>query len=83
MVIFYNLLNVVAINALCIYKTNHLKNIKIKRIDFLQNLSWELIKPQIQLRSIIETLPSELRRRAKLLLEEKDTPVTETEICNF
>ncbi|XP_050063261.1 piggyBac transposable element-derived protein 4-like [Aphis gossypii] len=79
MVVFYNLLNVAAINALCIYKSNNMGNIKIKRIDFLQNLSWELIKPQIKLRSTIETLPIELRRRAKLLLGEKETTVTETE----
>ncbi|KAL4126047.1 hypothetical protein QTP88_010279 [Uroleucon formosanum] len=79
MVIFYNLLNVAAINALCIYKANHTENIKIKRIDFLQDLSWELIKPQIQFRSTIETLPIELRRRAKILLGEKDTVAIETE----
>ncbi|KAL4142679.1 hypothetical protein QTP88_005092 [Uroleucon formosanum] len=58
---------------------NHTENIKIKRIDFLQDLSWELIKPQIQFRSTIETLPIELRRRAKILLGEKDTVAIETE----
>jgi len=82
MVIFYNLLNVAAINALCIYKANYTENIKIKRIDFLQDLSWELIKPQIQFRSTIETLPIEVRRRAKILLGEKDTVAIETERPN-
>jgi len=79
MVVFYNLLNVAAINALCVYKSNNMENIKIKRIDFLQNLSWELIKPQIKLRSTIETLPIELRRRSKPFLGEKETTVTEKE----
>lgn len=66
MVVFFNLLNISAINALCIYKSNS-KN-KVSRSIFLQNLAWEMVKPQIQYRSTILQLPIELRRRACILL---------------
>jgi hypothetical protein len=56
MFVFYNLLNVADINALSNYKANHTENTKIKRVEFLQNSTWELIKPQIQLRSTVETV---------------------------
>lgn len=43
-------------------------------------MSWQLIKPQIQLRFTIEIIPVEFQRHAKLLLGEKDTTVTESKI---
>lgn len=41
--------------------------------------SWKLIKSQIKLRSIIETLLFELWKRVKLLLVEKDMITKERE----
>lgn len=79
MVVFYNLLNVAAINAFCIYKANQVdaRN-KLKRTDFLKNIAWEMVKPQIQQRSRTPQLPRELSRRALLLLGETP-PVLEQE----
>lgn len=69
MVLFYDLLNIAAINAYCIHKHHCIEsNQKVKRVDFLETISWELIKPQIEHRSTIASLPVELRRRAKLLV---------------
>lgn len=66
MVHFFNLLNIAAINAFCIYKTKTAE--KIKRATFIECLAWEMIKPQIQHRSTLPQLPIELRRRACVLL---------------
>lgn len=68
MVVFYNLLNLAAINALCIYKAHETTDRPIRRSAFLQDVAWELIKPQIEVRSTIPQLPVEIRRRAKILL---------------
>lgn len=71
MVLFFDLLNIIGINAACIYKSHHF-NETLKRTDFLQNISWQLIKPQMERRSNILSIPRELRRRAKLLLGEEE-----------
>jgi hypothetical protein len=42
MVIFYDLINISGINALCVYKANHPEE-KLARSDFLQNCAWDLI----------------------------------------
>lgn len=79
MVVFYNLLNVAAINAFCIYKANQVNaRNKLIRTDFLKNIAWEMVKPQIRERSRIPQIPRELSRRALLLLEE-NPPVLERE----
>lgn len=76
MVIFYDYLNVAVINALCIYKYNHTKNIKIKINWFftkhVMTSSWKLKKLQIKLRFIIETLSVELWKHAKILFSDKN-----------
>lgn len=66
LVVFFNLLNISAINALIIFKLNQKKS--IKRNKFLEDLAWDLIKPQIEFRSKIQQIPIELRRRACILL---------------
>lgn len=66
-VIFYNLLNISGINALCVHKANHPQE-KIKRNHFLEKCAWELIRPQLEVRSTIPQLPREMRRRAQFLL---------------
>ncbi|CAH1958522.1 unnamed protein product [Acanthoscelides obtectus] len=69
MVLFYDFLNIAAINSFCIYRHHcAASTTNAKRAEFLENLSWALIKPQIERRAKIETLPRELRRRAKLLV---------------
>ncbi|XP_066253838.1 piggyBac transposable element-derived protein 4-like [Euwallacea similis] len=67
MVIFYDLLNISNINASYVYKANHPQD-KVLRSDFIKNFAWELIKPQIEYRSTINTLPRETRRRARILV---------------
>ncbi|XP_072383022.1 uncharacterized protein [Diabrotica undecimpunctata] len=67
MVVFYNLLNISHINALCVYMANHPKQ-KIKRSDFLEKCAWKLIRPQIKVRSTIPRLPREMRKRAQSLV---------------
>lgn len=67
MVVFYDLLNISAINSLCIYKANN-PNKNIKRSDYIEEVAWELIKPQIEYRSTIKQISPELRRRARVLL---------------
>lgn len=67
MVVFYNLLNISGINALCVHKANHPEE-KLKRSDFLETCAWELIRPQIEVRSKIVRLPKEITRRAHSLL---------------
>lgn len=71
MVVFYNLLNISAINALIVHKAKNPME-KIDRSGFIEKFAWELIKPQIEFRSAIQTLPKEIRRRARLLLGLKD-----------
>nr|CAI5867610.1 unnamed protein product [Callosobruchus analis] len=73
MVVFYDLLNISGINALCVYKANH-PQAKIKRSDFLEKCAWELIKPQIEVRSGLKQLPRAIRQRAKALLGILDIP---------
>lgn len=68
MVVFYNLLNISAMNALCIHRANSKECKSLRRTEFLQRLSWEMIKPQIQYRSALPQVPIELRRRACVLL---------------
>lgn len=67
MVIFYNLLNISAINALCVFKANNLETVTLRR-KFIEAFAWDLIRPQIEFRSTLQRLPVELRRRARALL---------------
>nr|CAI5855794.1 unnamed protein product [Callosobruchus analis] len=71
MVVFYNFLNISAINATCVYKANHPEK-KVLGSDFIERFAWELIKPQIEHRSTISNVPKEIRRRARHLLGLED-----------
>ncbi|XP_072380548.1 uncharacterized protein [Diabrotica undecimpunctata] len=68
MVIFFDLLNISGINALCVYKGNHPFKTKVKRSEVIEQFAWKLIKPQIEARSTNTYVPVELRRRARPLL---------------
>lgn len=57
--------NITAINSLCIYKTYNFKK-KIARLDFLEELAWELSKPLIEFRSTIVQVPLKLPRRSRI-----------------
>lgn len=59
MVIFYHLLNVAAINARIIFLGN--KNEYISRREYLKKLSLSLVSEQLKRRSLIESLPTELK----------------------
>ncbi|XP_046686551.1 uncharacterized protein LOC124372222 [Homalodisca vitripennis] len=47
MVVFFDLINISGINALCIYKFNNPEEKYMPRRVFIQHVAWELIKPQI------------------------------------
>nr|CAH7730727.1 unnamed protein product [Callosobruchus chinensis] len=80
MVLFYDLLNITAVNAFCIYRHHcAVINKNPKRAEFLEALSWELIKPQIERRSKLACIPAEIRRRARILLEIPEEPAPEKE----
>nr|CAH7732627.1 unnamed protein product [Callosobruchus chinensis] len=80
MVLFYDLLNITAVNAFCIYRHHcAVTNKNPKRAEFLEALSWELIKPQIERRSKLACMPAEIRRRARILLEIPEEPAPEKE----
>lgn len=69
--LFFHVLNVGGVNAMTIYKAN--KNIDfINRLDFLKNLSFELMKPQMEHRITLEMIPKQIKARGKLLLKLDD-----------
>lgn len=76
MVIFFDLVNICGINALCIHVENN--QYRMKRSEFLEELSWSLIKPQIERRSQIPQVSVEIRRRARLLLGIQNQEVPDT-----
>lgn len=67
-VIFFDLLNLVGINALAVYSAN-MEYEKIKRDDFIETFSWDLIKPQIERRIQIPQVPVGIRKRGAMLLK--------------
>lgn len=75
MVILFDLLNVSAINAYCIFKfKNPEEPRKTTRREFFQTIAWELIKPQITERLQTPGLPVQLKTRGKTLLGIEDEP---------
>nr|CAI5826519.1 unnamed protein product [Callosobruchus analis] len=68
LVILYDLLNIACINGVCVYSANR-NYTKVVRSDFIENVVWDLIKPQIERRSTISQLPVALKHRARLLLK--------------
>lgn len=77
MVLFFDLLNIAGINAFIIYKFNRVLQNPPPRRVFLQNLAFELIRPQIQSRLENPFLPVDMKRRGKLLLGIEETPQPE------
>lgn len=71
-VICFALLKFSWINALCVYSANNNYK-KAKRDDFIETISWELIRPQIQSRLEIPQVPIEIRKKGALLLKRKKT----------
>lgn len=83
MMLFYNFLNIAAINALCIFKYHaSTTNKTVKKVDFIENISWELIKLQIERLSNLESLSTEIRKRSKLLLGNLPEPAQQSEKSN-
>nr|CAI5839665.1 unnamed protein product [Callosobruchus analis] len=67
LVILYDLLNIACINGACVYSANR-NYTKVVRSDFIENVSRDFIKPQIERRSTIPQLPVALKQQARLLL---------------
>lgn len=77
MVVFFDLVNIAAINGSRIQTFNNKDSIDAKpqsRRKFLECLAWDLIKPQIQQRIELPSLPAELKRRARRLLGIDEIP---------
>lgn len=68
MVIFFDLINISAINASRIHSANNVVTPPISRSDFITNIAWNLIVPKIRERVNVPVLPVELKRRARKLL---------------
>ncbi|KAH9632820.1 hypothetical protein HF086_016301 [Spodoptera exigua] len=66
--IFFDLMNIVGVNALVINQMNALPE-KITRRNFLHDLSFNLIKPLLIRRASNETLPRQLKFRIGALLD--------------
>lgn len=74
MVIFYAILNVAAINSLVVFSANNQNTHDMRRRQFLQVLSHELIVPHIQERSKNPRLPKSLRERMQEICGNRDAP---------
>ncbi|XP_052889460.1 uncharacterized protein LOC128297800 [Anopheles moucheti] len=68
MVVFFNLMNLSAINAWCIYQLNNPDENKISRRDFLVNMSLELLRPQARRRLDNRTISRTLKQRIATFL---------------
>lgn len=73
MVIFYAILNVAGINSLVVYTSNN-PNADMRRRQFLQTLSHELIRPHIQERFQIQQIPRSLRNRMQEICGNIEAP---------
>lgn len=74
---FFHILNVGGVNALVIYKTNSKQNFVI-RSDFIKELAFAMVRPQMEHRVSLDVMPREIKTRGKMLLkieeEAKDRP---------
>lgn len=66
--IFFHLLNVGGVNAMNIYRANH-NNVNIVRSDYLTELAFLLMKPAIERRITVPSIPKEISTRGKLFLK--------------
>ncbi|CAK1579943.1 unnamed protein product [Parnassius mnemosyne] len=71
--LFFNFLNIAAINGLVIHQLNNSNENIIRRI-FLQTLGFELVKPLILERIYQDNVPGSIKTRAKLLLNISEAP---------
>lgn len=72
LVIFFCLMNTVGINSQVIHATNHNFEKKIIRRKFLEEIGLSLVRPFMQIRAQILTLPRELRLSIKKFLPEEE-----------
>ncbi|XP_050078648.1 uncharacterized protein LOC126565505 [Anopheles maculipalpis] len=68
MAMFFNLMNLCAFNAWCIYQLNHGEEEKVSRRDFLVNMALELLRPQARKRLDQKSLPRTLKQRIAIFL---------------
>uniref|UniRef100_A0A182JHW7 PiggyBac transposable element-derived protein domain-containing protein n=1 Tax=Anopheles atroparvus TaxID=41427 RepID=A0A182JHW7_ANOAO len=67
LVVFFNLMNLSAINAWCIYRMNHPER-EVSRRDFLTDMALELLRPQARRRLDMKTIPRLLKQRIGIFL---------------
>lgn len=65
--LFFHLLNVGAVNSLNIFRANN-NNELVNRCDYIKTLALDLMKPAIHRRINLVSIPKEIRRRGRLLL---------------
>ncbi|XP_017781814.1 PREDICTED: uncharacterized protein LOC108566449 [Nicrophorus vespilloides] len=80
MVIFYNMLDVAAINAYIIYKANESKEMKNRR-HFIKTLALELTREHKRNRSTIQCLPRDIRKRNREQRAENEDPACPSTSC--
>lgn len=73
LILFYNFLNMAGINGLVIYQLNNPQTKTIRR-KYLQEVGYELVKPQISRRISQETIPRAIKLKARLLLGLPENP---------
>lgn len=66
--LFFHILNVGGVNSLVIYKTNS-KLDYVCRSDFIKELGFALVRPQMEHRMNMDMVPREIKTRGKLLLK--------------
>uniref|UniRef100_A0A182PA22 PiggyBac transposable element-derived protein domain-containing protein n=1 Tax=Anopheles epiroticus TaxID=199890 RepID=A0A182PA22_9DIPT len=66
--VFFNLLNLSAINAWCIYRMNRPEEGKLLRRDFLVTMALDLLRPQARRRLYNKTIPRLLKQRIGMFL---------------
>ncbi|KFB45961.1 AGAP002349-PA-like protein [Anopheles sinensis] len=67
LIVFFNLMNLSAINAWCIYRMNHPES-TLDRREFLTDMALELLRPQAQVRLYVKTITPVLRQRIGIFL---------------
>lgn len=66
--LFFHILNVGGVNALVIYKTNSKQNFVI-RSDFIKELAFAMVRPQMEHRVSLDVMPREIKTREKMCLK--------------
>lgn len=65
--LFFNFVNMAGVNGLVIYQINN-PDIKVARRKYLQDVSFELVRPSIERRICLKNIPRAIQLKGRLLL---------------